>query len=229
MTHLWTPSWTYAFIFSDFEFYTEDKRNRVFALDLDLSLVAYVAIRYRKQKNNVNNEVVPFYRDTVNPAFCPVGAALRICTRALRLGVAGDTPLWVYEPTAHKSANARLYITSTDVKDFLREYVRRAFGLKCTDPILLRWSAHAIRVTACNLLHRQGISDSYIQTRLRWRGTTWMEYLLNTLYSAQHHTKGLSIPANNLPHLCHPRSGTVLPCHRELETLESVLQVAVAA
>ena len=74
-----------------------------------------------------------------------------------------------------------------------------------------------------------GFSDSYIQTRLRWRGTTWMDYLRNTLYSAQQHTKALSIPANNLPHLCHPRTGTVLPRHRELETLENVLQVAPAA
>ena len=50
----------------------------VFSLDLDLSLVAYVAIRYRKQNNDVNNEVVPFYSDTMNPEFCPVSVALRI-------------------------------------------------------------------------------------------------------------------------------------------------------
>jgi hypothetical protein len=194
-----------------------------------VSLVAYLAIRYRKQKNNVNNEVVPFYRDSVNPAFCPVSAALRICARALRLGVAGDTPLGVYKPTTARSAEARLYITNNDVKNFLREYARRAFGIKRNDPILSRWSAHSIRVTACNLLHRQGFSDSYIQTRLRWRGNTWMEYLRNTLYSAQQHTKALSIPANNLPRLCHPSTGEELPRHRELETLESVLQVAAAA
>lgn len=229
MAHLWTSSLTYAFILSDFEFYTEDKRKLVFSLDLDMSLVAYVAIRYRKQKNDVNNEVVPFYRDSVNPAFCPVGAALRICARALRLGVAGDTPLGVYKPTAARSAEPRLYITNNDVKNFLREYARRAFGIKKGDPILSRWSAHSIRVTACNLLHRQGFSDSYIQTRLRWRGNTWMEYLRNTLYSAQQHTKALSIPANNLPRLCHPTTGEELPRHRELETLESVLQVAAAA
>ena len=100
MDHLWTSSPTYAFIFTNFVFYTEDKRKLVFALDLDLSLVAYVAIRYCKQKNDINNEVVPFYRDTVNLAFCPVGAALRICAQALCLGVAGNTPLGVYTSTS---------------------------------------------------------------------------------------------------------------------------------
>jgi hypothetical protein len=42
--------------------------------------VAYVAVRFRKQKNDVNNEIVPFYKDAANPAFCPVGEALRICS-----------------------------------------------------------------------------------------------------------------------------------------------------
>merc|ERR1712194_509808 len=130
------------------------------------------------------------------PGVLPGGRSLRICARALRLGVAGDPPLGVYKPTAARSAEARLYITNNDVKDFLREYARRAFGIKRGDPVLSRWSAHSIRVTACNLLHRQGFSDSYIQTRLRWRGNTWMECLRNTLYSAQQYTKALSIPAN---------------------------------
>jgi hypothetical protein len=227
--HLWTFSSTYAFIPQDFDFFAEDKRRLPFSADLDISRVAYVAVRFRKQKNDMNNEIVPFYRDTANPAFCPVGAALRICARALRLGVTGDTPLGVYTSVAKRTTGARLFITNSDVEKFLRGFACKAFGLKHTDPILSRWSAHSIRVTACNLLHRQGFSDSYIQTRLRWRGNTWMDYLRNTLYSAQQHTRALSIPNNNLPRLCHPQTGTELPRHRGLETLDSVIQVASAA
>ena len=134
----------------------------MFSLDLDLLQVAYVAMRVRKQKNDVNNEVVLFYRDALNPVFCLVGAALRICARALRLGVVGGIPLGVYTSAANQTAGSRLFITNSDVKKFLRRFARRAFGLKHTNPILLRWSAHSIRVTTCNLLHRQGFSDSYI-------------------------------------------------------------------
>ena len=48
MDHMWMLSATYVFIFKDFEFFTENKRKLVFSLDLDLSQVAYVAIRFRK-------------------------------------------------------------------------------------------------------------------------------------------------------------------------------------
>ena len=96
---------------------TEDKRKLVILLNLDLSQVAYVAVRFHKQKNDVNNKVVPFYRDTANLAFCPVGTALRICARALRLGVAGDIPLGVYRSAAKRMAGLRLFITNSDVKN----------------------------------------------------------------------------------------------------------------
>ena len=147
----------------------------------------------------------------------------------MRIGVAGDIPLGVYTSAVKQTAGSRLFITNSNVDKFLRGFARRAFGLKHADPILLRWLAHSIQVTACNLLHRQGFSDSYMQTRLRWRGTTWMDYLRNIFHNAQQHTKALFIPANNLPRLCHPCTGTVLPRHQELETLENVLQVAPAA
>ena len=65
--------------FDNFDFFVEDKRKLLFSLNLDLSRVVYVAIRFHKQKNDINNEVVPFYRDAANLAFCPVGAALKIC------------------------------------------------------------------------------------------------------------------------------------------------------
>ena len=72
MGHLWMLSATYAFILEDFEFFMEDRRKLVFSLDLDLFRVAYVAIRFCKQKNNVNNVIVLFYRNR-EPSVLPSG------------------------------------------------------------------------------------------------------------------------------------------------------------
>jgi hypothetical protein len=48
MDHLWTLLLTYTFVLEDFEFFTENKRQLLFLIDLDLSRVAYVAVRSRK-------------------------------------------------------------------------------------------------------------------------------------------------------------------------------------
>jgi hypothetical protein len=45
------------------------------------------------------------------------------------------------------------------------------------------------------------MSDTYIQTRLRWKSNSFLNYLRNTLYAASEHTKAIRIPANNLPRL----------------------------
>ena len=123
-------------------------------------------------------------------------------------------------------------------------FSEKVFKLKATDPILSKWSAHSIRVTACNLLHRQGYSDSYIQTRLRWTSNAFLGYLRNTLYSAQAHTKALHIPPDNLPILTttwdvvgsaygnevktNSPHGTPITRHREREELEQVLNAGAA-
>ena len=73
------------------------------------------------------------------------------------------------------------------------------FHLKPKDELLTRYTMHSIRVTACNLLHCQGMSDTYIQSRLRWTSDAFLGYLRNTLYTVAAHTKTLHIPASNLP------------------------------
>ena len=45
------------------------------------------------------------------------------------------------------------------------------------------------------------MSDSYIQTRLRWKSTAFLMYLRNTLYAASAHTAALSLHKDNLPRL----------------------------
>ena len=88
------------------------------------------------------------------------------------------------------------------------------------------------------------MSDSYIQMHLRWRSTTFLDYLRNTLYNADKHTKVLDIPDNNLPTLSEdiveiPRpdgimawtnalTGRILDRHQGREELEQVLHASAA-
>ena len=118
------------------------------------------------------------------------------------------------------------------------------FHLKPTDALLQRYTTHSIRVTACNLLHRQGMPDTYIQSLVRWTSDAFLGYLSNTLYTAAAHTKALHIPANNLPTLTatyHPvtlatgevvttnnPSGPPLARYRSREELEQVLHASAA-
>jgi hypothetical protein len=58
---------------------------------------------------------------------------------------------------------------------------------------LLAWSCHSIGVTAANLLHRARFSDSYIKNRVRRRSDTFLMYLRNTFYTADQHTKAITL------------------------------------
>ena len=244
---LWSGPLSYAFIEEDFQFFTDEKvhiPNHTITADSYPS-IGYVMIRYKKQKNDRNMEVIPYMKDADNPAFCPVRAAHRIFLRARRLGAPQDEPIAVFLKSEGQYAGERCFITKDLVADFLRRVAQKVYNMKDSDPALQRWSTHSIRVTACNLLHRQGFSDTYIQTRLRWSSNTFLMYLRNTLYSASQHTKALHISANNLPRIttvydevrmptgdvCLVNSSSAasaLPRHRGLEELEQVLHARAA-
>ena len=205
----------------------------------------YVNIRFKKQKNDRNMEIIPYAKDFKNPSLCPVCAALRIIQRAIRLQVPAEEPIGCYFATTGKHTKSRCFITADQVADYLRETAIATFGIKRTDKKALeRWSSHSIRVTACNLLHRQGMSDTYIQIRLRWTSKAFLEYLRNTLYNAEKHTMALTIPENNLPrlssdylevprpgvmkHYTNALAGNIVERHRGLEELEQVLHARAA-
>ena len=242
------PNWegpkSYAFIAEDFQFFTTDK-TQVFTLsEHSIETIAYVVIRFRKQKNNRNYEIIPYYRDDKNPSFCPVSAAIRISLRAIRLAVKSEEPLGVFHCEQGKYNNTRCYISTAQVAAFLQSSAMTVFHLKPRDELLTRYTTHSIRVTACNLLHRQGMSDTYIQSRLRWTSNAFLGYLRNTLYTAAAHTKALHIPASNLPTLTNEYktirlasgevvtinspTGTPLVRHRTNEELENVLHAKAA-
>jgi len=90
------------------------------------------------------------------------------------------------------------FITDSEVNTCLRTAAQTAHNIPTGDANLDKWSTHSIRITACNLLHRQKFSDSYIQNRLRWKSECWKDYLRNTFCTANQHTILLS--DTNLPH-----------------------------
>ncbi|KAL7530400.1 hypothetical protein ACHAXR_003476, partial [Thalassiosira sp. AJA248-18] len=198
-----SPHWvgpdSYAFVAEDFRFFNKAKQEIAVSAESSADEMEYVNVRFRKQKNDRNYEVIPYYKDDITPSFCPVRAALRIRQRALRLQVPTEEPLGVFHCTTGKYINQRCFITAAHVATFLQRVAQRVFHIKDGDKSLQRWTSHSLRVTACNLLHRQGFSDTYIQSRLRWRSNAFLDYLRNTLYHAADHTKALNIPPNNLP------------------------------
>ena len=188
-----------AFLLSDFEFFDSSQRRIHRVSPDDISRVEYVNVRWRFQKNDDNGQVIPYQRDRERPDVCSVLAAFRIVLRALTLNLLPLEPLAIYSNSSSQSTYR--HIRASQVVKFLRRSAQVAFGLKPDDKSLQRWTCHSIRVTAANILHRANMSDSYIQTRLRWKSNTFLMYLRNTFYSADRHTQAMKISNVNIPHI----------------------------
>ena len=184
-----------AFVWADFTF-LDCRKRKLSPRQLSRQRVFYVIVRWRKQKNGDNGQEITYARDDDIPDFCPVRAALRIAQRALRLNIPTDTPLG---KARHSKTKQIIFITDTLVTELLRVAAKAVYNLPMNDPELAKWSTHSIRVTAANLLHRERFSDSYIQTRLRWKSTQFLKYLRNTFYSATQHSTQLRLSTSNLP------------------------------
>ena len=192
----WPGKPALAFIRSDFEFLAKDER---FLSEEEVlkspHLIHFVKITFRKQKNKQNGESVTFARDEAHPNYCPVIAALRIHARAIRLKIPDHVPIGMFKG----KDGTRQFITDSLVAKYLRQSASAVLNIKKGDDYLSLWSTHSIRVTAANLLHRARFSDSFIQKRLRWRSNSFLDYLRDTTYAADQHSKHLSISENNLP------------------------------
>ena len=163
---------------------------------MTINTVYSVRLRWRKQINKDNGQIISFNCDLKHPDFCPVRAAFRIYLRAGRLQANADEPIAV----CRNKANAKtIFIADSLTTKFLRKAAMGAHNISSASPDLNRWSTHSIRVTAANLLHRAKFSDSFIQTRLRWKSTAFLQYLRNTFYSAEAHSKAIGISENNFP------------------------------
>ena len=214
----WPGHQAKAFILADFVFLGKNDDIIPDPSAVDSQTIHFVRLRWRWQKNMDNGQMIPFARDDGNPSFCPVRAALRIYMRALRLGVPSHEPIGVFR----NAQGVRRFITQKLVAIHFREAASAVLNIRPNDPYLTMWSSHSIRVTAANLLHRARFSDSFIQSRLRWKSTTFLMYLRNTTYAATDHTKALNISDSNLPPMTE-RS------YREPEEHEEIVLAAPAA
>ena len=117
-------------------------------------------------------------------------ASLNIVRQARCLGSPPNSPAVVYhDPTTNKHH----LITASQVAIFLRHVAHKVFDIPMGHKGLLTWSCHSICVTAANLLHCARFSDSYIMNHLQWRSDTFLMYLRNTFYTADQHTKAITL------------------------------------
>ena len=84
-------------------------------------------------------------------------------------------------------------ITAGQVAAFLRHITHKVFNMPTGHKDLLAWSCHSICAMAANLLHQAQFSDSYIKNCLHWCSDTFLMYLRNTFYTADQHTKAITL------------------------------------
>jgi hypothetical protein len=140
--------------------------------------------------NNDNGQTLTYRRRSDSHWICPTQASLNIIWRGRCLCLPSNSPAAVYrDPTTVK----RHLITASQVTIFLRHVVHKVFDIPTEHKNLLVWSCHSICVMAANLLHRARFSDSYIKNHLLWRSDTFLVYLHNTFYTADQHTKAITL------------------------------------
>ena len=193
----WEGPDSQALIFEDFVFYGEGERRIHDIRRVSVDDIVSVGVCWRNQKNGDNGQVIVYVRDLDRPDFCPVLASYNIAMRAYRLKVPKLEPVAVFLSNQGK----RLFVTDKMVATSLQAAAMQAHNLKPEDPELKKWTSHSLRVTAACLLHRAKCSDSYIQTRLSWKSTSFLMYVRNTIYTAEAHTKALHLSTNNIPHI----------------------------
>ena len=94
------PNWngpaSYAFILDDTEFVNHDKKPVDDLTGLTADDILYFKLRFKKQKNDQNFEIIPYFKDLVNPKFCSVNATFCIVQRSQRLDIPTEEPLAVF-------------------------------------------------------------------------------------------------------------------------------------
>lgn len=174
----------------DFQFF--DSNGKLLEKTADnLTVVHQLDITWRHQKNGQHMQKITFWKDDVDPRWCPVRAAWRICMRVRTLKQNLFEPLGKYVDSKSKIS----YLNNVELEKYIRSVAKVCTGIT-DDYILSRmFGMHSIRVTACNELARLGVPDSFIKRRLRWRSETFLDYLRNNVHTAQRHNLSLNIKA----------------------------------
>ena len=171
-----------AFIFSDFTFEQLHGVHCNNSRLIHITNATIVKLKWRFQKNNNNGEVLSYMLNETNQSKCPVRAAMRIRSRAIRLQVPPTSPIAVFQNQQGFSQ----FIDDFHVTKHLQYLAKQVYNV--TNPNdLARFSTHSIRVGACVLLHETSQTPDFIKARLRWRSDTYLMYLRNTPKLAQLH------------------------------------------
>jgi hypothetical protein len=117
-------------------------------------------------------------RNSTPHGHCAVETVCDILERFVLLCGPDDTttPLSVYK-TEGKSPELRL-INAYDISTTMREIASKTYGITNKNQ-LSKWSAHSLRVGACQILHSKGFTGEQIKWILRWNSDAFMVYLRN--------------------------------------------------
>jgi hypothetical protein len=182
-----------AFTANNFVFY--DKSGHILKKidDSTLDTATSVQITWRIQKNGQNGQKIKLSADTKNPAICPVQGALQMVMRARRLGQPDNKPVACYRT---KKAPL-LYITGSRIGTLLCKAVKKVRPSTSAND-LKKYSAHSLRVWACVLLDKAGMSPSFIQKCLCWLGDMFKMYLRDTKAIQDKHLAALQSASSNI-------------------------------
>jgi len=191
-----------AFLLSDFTFY-DIKGRRITNMDALLlagpQAISKLRITWRTQKNKKNGEYKTYMPNYRHRDLCPVARGLRIVKRYLELvGTQHpNVPLAVHR-TGLGLDNTKL-IYASQITDAVRATASAVLNL---DPVkdkqeLQKFSAHSLRVGACQILYAQGFSGYEIQTLLRWESLAFMVYLRDIAWVARKQADAVADLADN--------------------------------
>lgn len=167
-----------ALLDSDFEFFGHNRRRMTHAEAIAAPLtVESVDICWRYQKNKNHGEKKTVVVDRELPLLCGVLASIRIIDRARKLNLPPGHPVCVYTDDGTVKGNV-CFVTETHIKKCMRSLAREEYSITDKDE-LQRYSSHSVRVGAAVALHAAGLDKMEIQHALRWRSTTFWNYLRN--------------------------------------------------
>ena len=140
-----------AFVASDFDFRGPDGFRLQTVSIPKIEDISTILITCRYQKIMDNGQSIIYVKDSLNPTFCAVVAALRIFIRAKRLKVAPGNPIAVYV-SRHRSNVQCNYIDDTHISFLLSDAANALYKIT-SKADLNRFTTHFIRVGTCVLLH----------------------------------------------------------------------------
>ncbi len=195
-----------AYATNDFLFYNKNGHVLTKINNSSLKLATSVQITWCIQKNCQNGQKIKLSADTKNPAICPVQGALQMVMRACCLAQPDDMPVVCYRT----KKSPLLFITGSRIATLFCKAVKKVRPSTSADD-LKKYSANSLRVWACVLLDKAGMSPSFIQKRLRWLGDSFKMYLRDTKAIQDKHLAAIQLAYSDVMTLiCTPPGEVVL-------------------